>query len=414
MHLKKRHLALPPLIGYSIFGLSISAISAASKLGFITSLASLIILIVIKKEPIPKYISYYISIILYFSFSALWANPINLSGLGNYLTPTLAAISFALALAYKALSPKGIILILLIPCAANFCAYILEINYTAIIYDLDTEAAFKRFGGLVGHPNPLTTRLILPLIALTIFLNELKNDRHFNIILLASVFFALFSTYATGSKKSALFIATITPYLVYNLTLKTKHSSKIKYSLWGATLTTIAYCYFINFTSPQDSIEVVSRIISSIEGGDESTIGRLYMLQIWPDYFAASPVFGNGLDQFAILSKLGYYSHNNYVEIAVNLGLVGLFLYYGMYYFAIIKAFQQKRYFFSATFTLLFLFLDFTGVSYSDRGTQIALLLFYFSIFNQQKKQPPLTHKTHRPLISNENNVQAKIVPLNR
>jgi hypothetical protein len=49
------------------------------------------------------------------------------------------------------------------------------------------------------------------------------------------------------------------------------------------------------------------------------------------DLLARSPVFGHGLDSFRWMSGEQTYAHNNYIDLGVALGLVGVTLFYGFY-----------------------------------------------------------------------------------
>ena len=56
---------------------------------------------------------------------------------------------------------------------------------------------------------------------------------------------------------------------------------------------------------------------------------RLLLIKYGIDLFKNRPIFGYGLDGYRIVTPLaGYYAHNNYIEIMVDLGLIGLVLYY--------------------------------------------------------------------------------------
>ena len=68
--------------------------------------------------------------------------------------------------------------------------------------------------------------------------------------------------------------------------------------------------------------------------------------------FAERPFLGYGMDNFQVkLIQLHYghiaYSHNNWTEVASNLGIVGLVSYYWFYFYIIkenIAGFKKKNY----------------------------------------------------------------------
>lgn len=71
----------------------------------------------------------------------------------------------------------------------------------------------------------------------------------------------------------------------------------------------------------------------------DGDIERKLMISKGLDFFASSPIWGNGHKNFGYLfaietgeSDYGHFSHNNYVELLCNLGLIGFFVYYFFYY----------------------------------------------------------------------------------
>ena len=64
------------------------------------------------------------------------------------------------------------------------------------------------------------------------------------------------------------------------------------------------------------------------EGVDNSATTRERMIAIGMDMFQRAPIFGSGHNTFKFYSGYNTYSHNNYVELLVSVGVVGLLLYY--------------------------------------------------------------------------------------
>lgn len=83
----------------------------------------------------------------------------------------------------------------------------------------------------------------------------------------------------------------------------------------------------------QDS-QIVQRVVAIFDpiartfDPEKSFESRIYMIQIGLDMWKESPVWGNGNEAFRVKSGLDAYSHNNYIEILVNYGFVGLILFY--------------------------------------------------------------------------------------
>ena len=105
--------------------------------------------------------------------------------------------------------------------------------------------------------------------------------------------------------------------------------------------------------------------------------------------FKQNPFFGGGWSYFSYFSGLGTYSHNNYLELLVNYGLVGFSLYYSMYVILLKKLFKVLRVDNKAIVfiisILLILITDIASVSFSSNLLNyLILLIIYFYIKNNR------------------------------
>ena len=108
-----------------------------------------------------------------------------------------------------------------------------------------------------------------------------------------------------------------------------------------------------------DSVPILSETIgkrildftSTFFGGqmvDASTIQRTKLMGYAIELFKRNPFFGNGLNAMrAYLGALNFehvtYAHNNYLEIASGLGIVGIVLYYAMYGYGLLQCRKSLR-----------------------------------------------------------------------
>lgn len=80
--------------------------------------------------------------------------------------------------------------------------------------------------------------------------------------------------------------------------------------------------------------ETVSRILVLFDpvaqtfDPEKSLETRVVMIEIGLDLWKQSPIWGNGNEAFRVNAGFGAYSHNNYIEMLSNYGLLGLFTYY--------------------------------------------------------------------------------------
>lgn len=71
---------------------------------------------------------------------------------------------------------------------------------------------------------------------------------------------------------------------------------------------------------------------------DASGYSRMMMIKIGIELWIASPILGYGNEGFQIHSGLGHYSHNQYIELLVNYGLLGFCAYYSVYFLIVRRA----------------------------------------------------------------------------
>gem|GEM_PF-3524486 len=153
--------------------------------------------------------------------------------------------------------------------------------------------------------------------------------------------------------------------------------------------------------SPLGELQITERVLRGLDGFDNSADTRSALAtDFWGKYYE-QPIIGFGPNQFATVVGDGFYAHNNFAEIAVNFGSVGLVIYYSMYAlvaFAIIK-YLPINYFLIAP--LMFLILaDFAFVTYTERAMVLCLTLMLVISFSIRKsrrrrrriKQPVSSH----------------------
>ena len=120
---------------------------------------------------------------------------------------------------------------------------------------------------------------------------------------------------------------------------------------------------------------------------DRSTAERAFMYQFGIKQVRKRPIWGYGLDNYRVLllnSGLGRetYSHNNYIELLVNGGVIILFLFYAMYFYLfwiLRKDLKQKN--LMATIlvinNLIIIILGMAMVHYTDKIFYLLLTMGY-------------------------------------
>lgn len=112
---------------------------------------------------------------------------------------------------------------------------------------------------------------------------------------------------------------------------------------------------------------------------DASTLVRQVLVDQAVAFWKQSPIIGNGLDTFKVMSSYGVYSHNNYVELLCNLGIIGVIVYYSYFFYLIVKLFRIKtqnsiKWYWLIIVVCMAIF-DVGGVSYNIFQIHIMLVL---------------------------------------
>ena len=77
------------------------------------------------------------------------------------------------------------------------------------------------------------------------------------------------------------------------------------------------------------------------QGVSTTDLSRINMIKTSIEQFSNAPLLGNGIAHSKVLFDT--YSHNNYVEILMNTGIIGFFIYYSVYLISIYKAYKLSK-----------------------------------------------------------------------
>ena len=142
----------------------------------------------------------------------------------------------------------------------------------------------------------------------------------------------------TGSKKG-LFLLLMAVFLIPVVVNKKKIN--IKGILVGAGATLIVIYLMLNIPilynvmghRIADMFETfgISTTLKTTSLVGSSTDLRIGMISEALEMFWQHPIFGGGWNKFAVKSGYGMYSHNNFTELLVSMGILGFLLFYGFY-----------------------------------------------------------------------------------
>lgn len=171
-----------------------------------------------------------------------------------------------------------------------------------------------------------------------------------------------------------------------------KHSSIWKKFLYFTVFVILAYSiYEMVINNLADNLYFQQRIEDTISGG---TSGRDYIYsKLWFHFIYETDIihflFGNGAD--GTIRLIGQVAHNDYLEILINMGVLGFVVYIGFW----LSLFRSRRTlrggddYYVATILILFLFLrSFFSISISDMVVPSSMLLGYITSVSVNKRLP--------------------------
>lgn len=231
---------------------------------------------------------------------------------------------------------------------------------------------------------------IAPLAAICAFILIKLQKTHmtllYYILMLLNVIFALLS----GSRKIFIYLGVFGGiYYIAKSKKPLQLLKKLSLLLLLAILVAIALLKIpalYNF--------IGYRFVTMISGlmGQETdgSTGFRMSLIIWGiDWFKQKPIAGYGIGNYKYLlgttydtwvGREGVYAHNNYIELLVDCGLIGTFLYYYLYLNIIVRFWKNRKVFdtylliaFSIVLTLMV--TEYGQISYSIPFLQLILLI---------------------------------------
>lgn len=126
---------------------------------------------------------------------------------------------------------------------------------------------------------------------------------------------------------------------------------------------------------------------------DNSTAVRSQMRAVGLQVFRANPILGIGFGNSYLYGVGDYtYFHDNFVEILSSGGILGFFIYYGMYGYIIYNllknhAFKHSDMAFVLILLVLSLVMDYGSVSYYSKSTYAFFVLFFLSVIEIRGRQ---------------------------
>ena len=243
----------------------------------------------------------------------------------------------------------------------------------------------ERIGEVLANVNMLALIFFISLSFLTYFMISRKNWFLMIPGLIMFIFIIL-----TGSRKG--FLSIVLFILLMSLFLsKNWMKGIVKTLIVVVVLLTIFKMVIMKnevfYSVLGKRIVTMDNYFSGNQQIDRSTAERAFMYQFGIEQIRKRPIWGYGLDNYRVLllnSGLGRetYSHNNYIELLVNGGVIGLFLFYAMYFylFWILRNYLKQKNLMATIFVinnLIIIILGMAMVHYTDKIFYLLLTMGY-------------------------------------
>ena len=246
-----------------------------------------------------------------------------------------------------------------------------------------------RIGGTLGNENEIGM-----IIGVACILSLALYEVHSKLIYLPMIIITFITTILTGSRSAILFL--IVAAMIFHILKKERFIFKVSKIVIMVILIIVTYYLFIFDTDLniilKDRFLSILYLFTDIDRIDFSTLTRFRMITYGLELFSNKPLFGFGVGNYRYMYNTNFglfsYSHSNFIELLVGVGLVGTIVFYFMFIrnLSILYRIGSKDRFVNAIFSINFalLLISISVVFYYSKWFYI-LLVLTFSIIRVSK-----------------------------
>lgn len=289
----------------------------------------------------------------------------------------ITAVTFTLINYVNDYKKFEIVLIGLIIAGILLCVYIF------INVGLDTLIN-SRFELKGYNSNDVGIKVAISGLASIYFITNKKRIKLNYFVLILVIPFVLFS----NSKKAVILL--IFGIVLYFILRAKEMSKKVKYAFFSILVLLIVCYAMFNIEWLYSNIGIrfetlINQVIYGRNGSQSDTL-RIDFINYGLHLAKTKPFLGYGIDNFRYI--IGYYlsvntyAHNNYIELLVDVGMIGLFLYYINFFYtfkALTKLYNNYKELIALPLVLVILMplMDIALVSFNEVFYNIIVALCY-------------------------------------
>jgi len=242
---------------------------------------------------------------------------------------------------------------------------------------------FYRLGGVLGNEN--TMGIIIGIATTFSFYLLVFEKKYLYIfpIIITSIMVLL-----TGSRTALVFVVLNIIFLIY-FKNRSSFKGKLKAVVLILLLFLLSYYLILNipifYTVMGRRVENILGFFGNSGTNEGSILMRNYMVKFGIEKFKEKPIFGWGIANYKVLLDQDIrqrgYAHNNYIELLVDVGIIGMVVYYLMYIFGLFKLkkikigiYENYKYLFISLF-LSILIIGYSSVYYYNKHFYILLAM---------------------------------------
>ena len=249
------------------------------------------------------------------------------------------------------------------------------------LLSVSSERATASLGNANTYALALLIGTIFCLYTLLVFEKKRFNILALFLNLTLILLFGFQIAFLTGSRKGILVFCLLL-LLAYLYVIRRQTRVLKLISLLGCALISVGLWQAVIISPHFRRVEAALHFASGTGVGDNSIYTRVAMANDAFVLWTKKPLLGWGVDQFRNVSEFGTYSHNNYLELLANFGIVGFSIFYSIYIYVFIYGFKffkssktnkKNLGFWILTIGISFLIMDVAAVSYYSKLHWIVL-----------------------------------------